>query len=260
MKRLFLIYKSCIKYAFAGAVAYRLNFVLTLLSALCFYAAFPLVTLLVYGAGASFPGWGFYEVLLIQSIFILSAGFTDLIVNGILWSTMGHIREGTYEVVLLKPLPPLLYLMFTSFNPECVSMVIGGGVLFGVALANTGVAGFAAVIQFIALLIAGVAVMTGGLLIVAASSFKWVGNSRMIENYDSIMTFGKYPVTIFPTAVKATITFIIPVGMVGFYPASALLGQAIPAAFIAVVPCILFMLFGFWLYRQMIRLYEGVGG
>jgi ABC-2 type transport system permease protein len=94
----------------------------------------------------------------------------------------------------------------------------------------------------------------------AATSFKWVGNSRLPDILDSILSFGKYPVSIFPQMVKITASFIIPVGMIGFYPASALLGRLDPAVLIAVVPCVLFMFFGIWLYLYMVKLYEGVGG
>jgi len=94
----------------------------------------------------------------------------------------------------------------------------------------------------------------------AATSFKWVGNDRLPDILDSILSFGKYPVSIFPRMVKIISSFIIPVGMIGFFPASALLGQLDPVALISVIPCILFMFFGIWLYHYMVRLYEGVGG
>jgi ABC-2 type transport system permease protein len=61
--------------------------------------------------------------------------------------------------------------------------------------------------------------------------------------------------------------------MIGFYPASALLGRLdqagslslsasveVPVVLISVIPCILFMFFGIWLYHYMVKLYEGVGG
>ncbi|MNC81445.1 hypothetical protein D3C75_1345770 [compost metagenome] len=60
--------------------------------------------------------------------------------------------------------------------------------------------------------------------------------------------------------MQALATMIIPVGMVGFFPASALLGRVHAADFAAVLPCFLFMALGVWAYRHMIRLYEGVGG
>jgi ABC-2 type transport system permease protein len=221
---------------------------------------FPLVTILIYRSGASFPGWSFDEVLLIQSIFTRSNGMASIMLGGVLWTTMEHIREGSFEIVLLRPLNPLFFLVASNFEPASFGLVLGGGVLFGVSIAHTGIASAAAFLQFILLFLAGFAVMSGISIIMAATSFKWVGNSRIPEIFDSIKTFGKYPVSIFPKAIKGIITFIIPVGMIGFFPAGALLGRIDAVTMLAVIPCILFMLFGIWLYQYMIRLYEGVGG
>jgi ABC-2 type transport system permease protein len=220
---------------------------------------FPLVTVLIYRAGANFPGWNFFEVLLMQSIYTLSLGLASIMFSNVLWATMQHIREGSFEVVLLKPLNPLFFLVATNFDPGSAGLIIGGGVLFGISVYFTDVS-FAAVPQFLFLFASGFAVMAGMQMIMAATSFKWVGNSRIPEIFDSVMTFGKYPVTIFPQAVKSIATFIIPVSMIGFYPASALLGRLETSALFAAIPCVLFMLLGIWLYQYMVKLYEGVGG
>jgi len=242
------------------ALTYRLNFVLSMVITFCFNAFFPLVTLLVYRAGASFPGWNIYEVLLMQSVFTLSNGLAQIMFSGVLWTTMQHIREGSFEIVLLRPVNPLFFLIASNFDPGNAGLIIGGGVLFAFSLAHTGIASLAAVPQFLLLFAGGFAVMAGLQMIMAATSFKWVGNSRIPEIFDSIMTFGKYPATIFPQAVKSIATFVIPVGMIGFFPAGALLGRLEPTALFAVVPSVLFMFFGIWLYQYMIKLYEGVGG
>jgi ABC-2 type transport system permease protein len=231
-----------------------------MLITLCFNLFVPLVTILIYSSGASFPGWSFYEVLLIQSIFTLSLGFACVLFSNVLWATMQHIREGSFEVVLLRPVNPLFFLIATNFDTGSFGLLIGGGVMFGIAVAHTGVVSLAAIPQFLLLFFAGFAVMTGFQLIMAATSFKWVGNSRLPDILDSILTFGKTPISIFPRTVKTIATFIIPVGMIGFYPASALLGRLEPAVLISVIPCILFMFFGIWLYHYMVKLYEGVGG
>jgi len=254
------IYITCIKIALAGALAYRLNFLLTSLLALGLNALFPLVTILIYNAGASFPGWDFYEVLLLQAVFMLSSGSAYLLFDGVLWASMQHVREGSFEVVLLKPLSPLTYLIVTTFNPEIMGMVIAGSVLFGVSIYFTGIFSLIAIPQFLLLFAAGFCVMAGINMYMAATSFKWVGNSRIPEIFDSLITFGKYPVTIFPQVIRGISTFVIPVGMIGFFPASALLGRVDAVVFAAVIPCVLFMLTGAWLYRHMVKLYEGVGG
>jgi ABC-2 type transport system permease protein len=260
MKKIFNIYKTCVATAMARVLTYRLNFVLSMLITLCFNLFFPLTTMLIYRSGARFPGWTFYEVLLIQSIFTLSLGLACVLFSNVLWSTMQYIREGSFEVVLLRPLNPLFFLIASNFDTGSFGLLIGGGVMFGIAIAHTGFVSLAAVAQFLLLFTAGFAVMTGFQMIMAATSFKWVGNSRLPDILDSILSFGKYPMSIFPQTIKTLTSFIIPVGMIGFFPASALLGRLEPAVLISVIPCVLFMFLGIWLYQFMVRLYEGVGG
>jgi ABC-2 type transport system permease protein len=256
----FKIYKTNVGTAIARALTYRLNFVLSLLITLGFNILFPLVTILIYRSGASFPGWNFFEVLLIQSVFTLSLGFASIVFSNVLWATMQHIREGSFEVVLLKPLNPLFFLISTNFDPGSAGLIIGGGFMFIFALLHTGIASIYAIPQFLVLFAAGFAVMAGINMFMAATSFKWVGNSRIPEIFDSIMTFGKYPITIFPQFIKGISTFVIPVSMIGFFPASALLGRLEPVVMFAVIPCVLFMIFGILFYQYMVKLYEGVGG
>ena len=260
MKKLLLIYKTCVGTALAKALTYRLNFLTSLLITLGFNILFPLVTILIYRSGASFPGWNFYEVLLIQSIYTLSLGLACIVFSNVLWATMQHIREGSFEVVLLKPLNPLFFLIASNFDPASAGLIIGGGFMFVFSLTHTGLTSIAAIPQFLLLFGAGFAVMAGVNMIMAATSFKWVGNSRIPEIFDSIMTFGKYPISIFPRAIQGIAAFVIPVSMIGFFPASALLGRLETAAMLAVIPCVLFMLLGIWLYHYMVKLYEGVGG
>jgi ABC-2 type transport system permease protein len=260
MRKILHIYKTCVAIAMSRALTYRLNFVLSMLISLCFNLFFPLVTILIYNSGASFLGWNFYEVLLIQSIFTLSLGLACVLFSNVLWATMQYIREGSFEIVLLRPLNPLFFLIASNFDTGSFGLLIGGGAMFGFAAAHTGVASLAAFAQFLLLFAAGFAVMAGFQLIMAATSFKWVGNSRLPDILDSVISFGKYPISIFPQMIKTITSFIIPVGMIGFFPASALLGRLEPVVLVSVVPCILFMFFGIWLYHFMVKLYEGVGG
>ena len=254
------IFLQCLRIAFSDATAYRANFVLSLLIIFFGNVLFPLVTILIYGSGAGFPGWNFYEVLLIQAIFTISTGISNIFFNGIFWQTNIHIREGTFEITLIKPLDTLFFLGVTTIRLDNIGLVLGGGIMTGIALAHIeGITGIM-VLQSIVLFLGGVCVMLGITLIMAATAFKWVGNSRIPEIFDSILLFAKYPQSIFPGAVRGFTAFIMPVAMIGFFPASALLGKSQPAHFIALVPCVLFMCAGIALYKCMIHLYEGVGG
>ncbi len=253
------IYLTCVRVAFSQAAAYRTDFILGNIITLLSNILFPLVTVVIYANGAEFPEWSMWEVLLIQSVFSMSTGMSAMLTQGILWTTMDHIREGSFEVVLLKPLSPLFYLTAVNFSTGSLGLFTGGLVLTIVSASNTG-ADAGGIPVFLLLFIAGTAVLCGLDLVMAAITFKWVGNSRIPEIFDSIAEFGKYPLGIFPKPLRIFAAFVIPVAVVGFFPASALLGRLEWYMLVAVIPCALFLAFGIWLYDRMIKRYEGVGG
>lgn len=254
------IYSACVHTALSRAAAYRADFILGNFITLLSNVIFPLVTVLIYANGAQFPGWTMWEVLLIQSIFSMSSGGASMLCEGILWTTMDHVQSGSFETVLLKPMPPLFYIAASSFGTDSAGLFFGGMILSFISAAHTGICGLTGILQSLVLFVSGLAVMCGLDLVMAAISFKWVGNSRIPEIFESIKEFGKYPLGIFPKSVQALSSLIVPVAVIGFFPASALLGRLDIRAFASVIPCVLFLMFGIWLYDRMIKLYEGVGG
>ncbi len=254
------IYKETIRNCIAQTAAYRANFLLGTIVTILSNIVFPLITLLIYRSGASFEGWTMYEVLLIQSIFSVANGIAGMMFSGIVWSTMNYVAEGTLEIVLIKPVNCLFYLLATDFNISDFGVVLGGTVIFGISVAHIGPITPVNILFCIVLFIFGLSVMLGMMLLMAATSFKWVSNSRIPEMYQSVANLGNYPQSIFPKWIIAISSFIMPVAMVGFFPAAALLGRLEPWMYITIIPCILFLLFGIGIYQYMVRLYEGVGG
>ncbi|MBD5488270.1 MAG: hypothetical protein HDR13_05675 [Lachnospiraceae bacterium] len=260
MIRYLRIYKETIRNSIAQTATYRANFILGVVVTLLSNIVFPLITLLIYHSGACYEGWTMYEVLLIQSLFSVSNGVAGMMFSGIVWSTMNYVAEGTLEIVLIKPINCLFYLLATNFNISDFGIVLGGAVIFGISAAHIGSVTFVRVLSCVLLFVFGISVMLGVMLLMAATSFKWVQNSRIPEMYESVANLGNYPQSIFPKQIIAITSFIMPVAMVGFFPAAALLGRLEPWMYLTIIPCILFLLFGIGIYQYMVRLYEGVGG
>jgi len=237
-----------------------MNFFLNAVIMLLGDILFPLITILIYGSGAGFTGWTVYEVLLIQSVFTMSMAIADMTFHGILWATMSGVREGNLEMTLLMPVDTMFLLMARNFSIDAIGLFFGGAAIFVVSLIHIGMPPLFMWLQFLAMFIAGLLVMMGIALMMAATSFKWVGNSRIPEIFDSIRNFGKYPHSIFPKSVLIISSYLIPVAMIGFFPAAALLGEANNTMFFAIIPSIIFVVAGVILYRFMVRRYQGAGG
>lgn len=98
----------------AVQMAYRGHFVLSLILLVAGDLLVPLATLLVYRSGASFPGWTLHEALLIQGVFALAKGIAFPFFFGMISSTLVHVREGTFDLLLLRPRSALFMSMLAG--------------------------------------------------------------------------------------------------------------------------------------------------
>ena len=113
---------------------------------------------------------------------------------------------------------------------------------------------------FALILIFSVMTMFSFAVMMAATVFKWVGNSRIFEIFESVMMFGNYPKSIFSQAFQTIISYIIPVSIIAFYPTSALIGKGIPGLFPILGICVLFLIVGLMFWRLMLSKYTSAGG
>ena len=220
----------------------------------------PLLTWVIYQNGASFPGWDKYEVLLLQGVFLLSRGIAFLFFMGIVWNTISRVQEGTYDLLLIKPRSILLMSIITAFDSEDLGKLIGGFAIFGIALKHLPAQPLTNWVTFFILFLFSLMMMFAFGLFMAGLGIVWIGNYRIYEIAMSVMDFGMYPRSIFTKTFQSLITWVIPVGLLGFFPASALLGKPGSGVFAAMAAGIVFLMAGLWFYFLMVRNYTSAGG
>ena len=246
--------------ALAGRMAYRGDFIIS--TTMMFIVEFivPLVTYLVYKSGASFPGWSLYEVLLIQGVFLLAKGIASPTFFGMIFNTLGRVREGTFDLLLIKPRSTLFMLIVTAFDSEDLGKLAGGIILFTISLAHLPPPSWWQWLQFLLLLVLSLVVLFSFSLLMSGSVFKWVGNSRVYEIFDSVTSFGLYPISIFSKALQTIITWVIPITLIGSYPAAVLLGKPSGGVVGACVASIIFLSVSLSFWRFMLKSYTSAGG
>ncbi len=259
MKHSIKIYLQCIKISISSIAAYRLNFFSTLIITFLNNLLIPLIMILAYQNGASIPGYSFNEILLIQSVFMLCTGICAPFLHNFVWTTMDHIKNGTYDMLLLKPGSVMFVSIASSFEISNVGTLLSGLFVFIYSLRFVD-PGFLNVLQFILLFAAGILVELSFILLMAATAFKFVGNGRIFEIYSTITTYGRYPTSIYKHVLSAITTYIVPVSMLGFFPASALSGKSTPSMYVAVFCCILLFILSIAVFNRMIRSYQSAGG
>ncbi|MBC8061665.1 MAG: ABC-2 family transporter protein [Clostridiaceae bacterium] len=254
------VHLEAIKISFAARMAYRGDFFISVTLTFLFEFISPLVILLIYKTGSSFPGFNLYEVLFIQGVFMISKGIAFMFFFGIVGNVLRSVREGTFDNYLLRPRSVLYLTIASSFDSEELGKLIGGVLILIFAFINIPPPSLIQWLGFLLLMIASQAVLFSFSLISSAIVFLWVGNSRVYEIFDSASTFGLYPRTIFSKNLQNIITFIVPVAMIGFMPASVLLGKNADGIMLSFFSSIIFLLISLLFWHFMLRKHTSAGG
>lgn len=241
-------------------MAYRSHFLLSVLLLIVGDLVVPLVTLLIYRSGAAFPNWTLHEALLIQAVFVLAKGIAFPFFFGMVGTTLGHVREGTFDLLLLRPRLVLFMSMLLGFDPDDFGRLVSGIVLFTFALSGVAIPGWTAWLQFALLFLASLIILFAISLFLSGLLFKWVGSSRVFDIFDAITNFGMYPGTIFSKALQNFLTYVLSIGLIAFVPASALLGREGWGALWALGSAVVIMLAAIFFWNRMLKNYTSAGG
>ncbi|MHC1694087.1 MAG: ABC transporter permease [Eubacteriales bacterium] len=260
MKRILRLFIQMSKISVSSAFAYRANFFVNLSISVLSNLLVPLVTILIYRSGASFPGWTFHEALLIQAAFMLCTGVCAPVFSGMVWVTMYHIREGSYDLLMIKPGSIIALTIANSLDFENIGVLLGGAGMFTYAICYLPAVDAVYWLQFFIFFSSAIILSFGLTLIMAATTFKWIGNSRIFEMYESLTIFGRYPGTIFSRVLSFITSFVFPVATLGFLPAAALLGRTDNVMLLTFLPCAAFATIGVLLFKGMVHKYQSAGG
>jgi ABC-2 type transport system permease protein len=264
MKRGIRLFLAAARSNIAARLAYRTNSLGGMAISIISEMLLPLMTVLVYSAGTSFPGWSLEEALLLQGILIMSRGAGYMLFMSMPYTVMNAVREGTFDLVMIRPVPAAFLSMMLSLSLEDISIFLSGAAVFLVSAVRLHLApAFGPSAWMAVLFLTGLAVMFGFALLMSATMFKWVGNSRIGEIYESIAGFGRYPTQVFPGIFRTLITYILPVALLGSLPAEVFLGKLdpVPLEMLVILICSGgFLLAAYAVWHLMIRQYSSSGG
>lgn len=258
MRRYFTIFCIALRNNINARLAYRADAILTMVMNFIGGLLIPFVTLLIYSNGVGFADWSMHEVLLVQGVFTVTTGIAYMFFLGVMDSTLSLVVEGTYDILLIKPVSTLFMSFASYFSLTSIGTVINGVVV--IIYAMTGIESQPRIGLFLLLMVMGLSVLVGLFLLMAGTAFKWVGNSRLYEIFNAVVDFGQYPATIYSPVLRVVLTYIIPIALIGYYPATALLGEPVTNLLPLALVCVLFLVVGGLFWKFMLRLYTSAGG
>ena len=245
--------------ALASQLDYQLNAVLELLATAANLAGSVFILSLFFGPAAggarSLGGWSWQEALVVQGFYTLLDGVASTWLRPNLGAIVTHVREGTLDFVLLKPIDSQFWLSLRTLSPAGLSEIGFGIGLVAWATSQAGVTpGPGAVALALLLLLAGVLILYALWFLLATTSIWFVKTWNATEVLRAALTAGRFPLSAYPPALRLVFTVVLPVAFLTTVPAEAILGRVtLPwiGLALAVAATGLCLCRAFWLYAAV---------
>lgn len=246
-------FRACIVEEFE----YRANLGANVLATLFWLAMSVLSVRLYFYRASDVGGWTFYEVLALIGVFNAVRGGIDFFLQPNMSRLVGHIRTGTLDFVLTKPVDSQFYISFRHLAFwQLADIALGFGVT-GFAVWRLGVRpGVGELVQFVLLFIAAVSVVYALWMGMMILSFWAVKVDNLSYLFTSIFETARYPVTVYRGVVRLLLTYVFPVAFVTTVPTRAIVGrQSWMETGVAVAVAALFLILSRAMWRFALRHY-----
>ncbi|GAA0085520.1 ABC transporter permease [Clostridium sp. CTA-7] len=262
MNRYIKLYVKFLKQYIKTLMEYRLDFILGLIGFIFVQFAGVIFIKLIFNVIPTLDGWSFYEILFIYGFAQIPRGI-DHIFTDYLWIfSWKTIVKGEFDKYLLRPINPLFQVISESFQPDGFGEVIIGLILLITASCNLNIIySPIKIVEFIFVVICATLIYTSIKLATASIAF-WVkfSQSYMFMTYQ-ISTFAKYPISIYPAAIKFILTFLIPFAFTGYYPGAYFIGKGnmISGVLLPFLVSLISIIVSYKIWLKGISVYESAG-
>jgi ABC-2 type transport system permease protein len=205
---------------------YRANFWLQLLQSGIQLGTGLAVLGLIFSQTPALNGWTQPELLAVMGVHTLMGGVIGSLIQPSMERLRQDIREGTFDFVLTKPEDIQVLSSVREIRIWQAVDVIVGLVVLAFALAQLQSAiGPAEALAFAVALVLGGLMIYSFWLVVTTVAFWIVRIDEIAELFQGLYQSGRWPVTIYPGWLRASLTFLVPIAFAVTVPAQALTGR-----------------------------------
>ena len=244
------------------AMQYRLDFVVQCGTTLFWTVSALIPLMVVFSQRSGMAGWTWPEALMVVGFFTLLKGVLSAAIQPALTSVVEHVRRGTLDFLLLKPVDAQFMVSTSKLELTNVSHGVSGLAIIAYACWKSGHwPGPSQVALSAALLVVAVAILYSLWILAVSMAFYFVRIDNLSYLIVSTFDAARWPASVFRGVFAFAFTFIVPLALMTTYPALALLGR-ISAGNVAMACAIavLFLAVSRLTWIRSLAKYAGAGG
>ena len=232
--------------AFQNALAYRVNFWISLLHSLLNLGTGVLGVMVLFSQVETVRGWDRPSTLALLGVYLVLGALHKLFIGPSLESLAGldgEIWTGNFDFTLLRPVDVQFLVSVRYWRPlALIDLALGLGVLAAATaqlraswtLAH--VAAFAVALAVALVILYAITLAFAAMVFWTPFLFTWL--------FNTLFQMARYPVGLYPGWLRLALTWIVPVGVMTTVPAQALSGRVSTGTLIGSVALALALLLG----------------
>ena len=185
--------------------------------------------------------WDRPAMYVLYGTFMVMIGVAHAFMQPNLTRLPEHVRRGTLDVLLTKPVDSQFLLSVQQVNVAALGDVVAGLglVVYGFQQSTAGagaaagpVGGFVELASrvgaYVVLLACGQVILYSLWLLTVLCAFWAVRLDNIGVLFEAVVQMARYPVTVYPPVLRMALQFVVPLAFVATVPAEALLGLTRP--------------------------------
>lgn len=256
------VYRRLIRLHVASGVEYK-GWWLMLIQVLFVVASDPISTVLVFSRFGPVGDWTVERILMIYALAVASFGLAETFFRGFDYFPFRMIQNGAFDRLFLRPCSLFTQVAASYFHIHRTVRPVTGLIVVAWSLGRQGIrldvssAGML-VLAILGgmLLYCGVFVLTSGLSVFTVRGIDWI---YILTN--ASYQIARIPHEYLPLAMKSLFTFLMPVLVISYYPASAACGWGAPqwTGWLAFPAGCVFFALSLLIWRVGVRHYKSTG-
>ena len=252
LKKYLKVYSKFLHTSLASELEYKTNILIDFITAILSLIGSIFLLSIFYKNDASIGGWEFEQALIIQGIYTILNGITNTWFNPNLTEIVKHIREGTLDFVLLKPIDSQFFISSKKINPSgFLEIILGLCLLLYCIKINEINLNFSFLNMFFITLTCSICILYSLWFFISTTTIWFVKTWNATEVLRSFLYIGRFPLNSFSIYLKIFFSVFIPIAFITTIPSEVFLGLSQPwKILIEVLVAILFLKTSrkFWLF------------
>lgn len=248
MRRYLRIFKDFFRTCLAEELEYRSEFMGNLLSSLFGILVSILMVQIFFYQTDQLGGWGYADVLILLGIYNTLQGLIDFAFRPNMPRLLLHIRMGTLDYVLTKPVDSMFFVSLRHMVFwRLIDVMLGIGLIIYGLFQKHFIPSLLDVGFFFISLFAALWIIYSLWMLLMTTAFWVIRMDDLSFLFTSFFETTRFPITMYKGWMRIALTYVLPAAFITFTPASSLIGKWDAQATVASV----FVAFVFfWLARR----------